>query len=59
MTNDKKDEILYQLNNWGGDNLGKTLGIIFTDVTDETLTATMPVTSRVHQPFGILHGGAN
>ena len=48
MTNDKKDEILYQLNNWGGDNLGKTLGIIFTDVTDETLTATMPVTSRVH-----------
>ena len=59
MTNDKKDEILYQLNNWGGDNLGKTLGIIFTDVTDDTLTATMPVTPRVHQPYGILHGGAS
>ena len=59
MTENKKNEILHKLNNWGGDNLGKTLGIIFTDVTDDTLTATMPVTPRVHQPFGILHGGAN
>ena len=59
MTEDKKNEILHQLNNWGGDNLGKTLGIIFTDVTDDTLTATMPVTPRVHQPYGILHGGAS
>ena len=56
MTEDKKNGILHKLNNWGGDNLGKTLGIIFTDVTDDTLTATMPVTPRVHQPFGILHG---
>ncbi|MBP3839852.1 MAG: hotdog fold thioesterase [Chryseobacterium sp.] len=59
MTEDRKNEILHQLNNWGGENLGKTLGIIFTDVTDDTLTATMPVTPRVHQPYGILHGGAS
>ncbi len=59
MEDRKKNEILHQLNNWGGENLGKTLSIVFTDVTDESLTATMPVTSKVHQPFGILHGGAS
>lgn len=59
MEDSKKNEILHRLNNWGGENLGKTLEIIFTDVTDESLTATMPVTPKVHQPFGILHGGAS
>lgn len=55
----KKTEILDRLNNWGQDHLGKTLSIVFTDVTEESLTAEMPVTSRVHQPYGILHGGAS
>ena len=59
MEDSKKNEILHRLNNWGGENLGKTLEIIFTDVTDESLTATMPVTPKIHQPFGILHGGAS
>ncbi|OWK74341.1 thioesterase [Flavobacteriaceae bacterium JJC] len=59
MTDDKKNEILHQLNNWGGENLGKTLGIVFIEVTDESLSATMPVTPKVHQPYGILHGGAS
>ncbi|AZB22919.1 PaaI family thioesterase [Kaistella haifensis] len=59
MEDRKKSELLHRLNNWGGENLGKTLEIIFTDVTDESLTATMPVTPKVHQPFGILHGGAS
>lgn len=54
-----KEQILEKLNTWGEETLGKTLDIIFTDVTDETLTATMPVTSKVHQPYGILHGGAS
>ena len=35
------------------------LGIQFTDVGDDYLTATMPVTERTKQPIGILHGGAN
>lgn len=52
-------ETLHQLNTWGGETLGKTLDIIFTDVTPDSLTATMPVTSKVHQPYGILHGGAS
>ncbi|MGA9211790.1 PaaI family thioesterase [Kaistella sp.] len=59
MTPEKKAEILHQLNTWGGETLGKTLNIVFTEVTDDTLTATMPVTPKVHQPYGILHGGAS
>lgn len=54
-----KTEILEKLNTWGGETLGKTLDIVFTDVTEDSLTATMPVTPKVHQPYGILHGGAS
>jgi 1,4-dihydroxy-2-naphthoyl-CoA hydrolase len=35
------------------------LGITFTDVGEDTLTATMPVDDRTKQPFGIMHGGAS
>lgn len=56
---ENKEEILEKLNTWGDETLGKTLDIIFTDVTDDTLTATMPVGPKVHQPYGILHGGAS
>ena len=59
MDDTQQSEILHKLNNWGGENLGKTLGIIFTEVSAGTLTATMPVTPKVHQPYGILHGGAS
>ncbi|GLB50477.1 thioesterase [Neptunitalea sp. Y10] len=40
--------------------LMETLEIEFTDVDieNETLTASMPVTPKVHQPDGVLHGGA-
>lgn len=56
---ENKEEILNKLNTWGGETLGKTLDIVFTDVTDDSLSATMPVTAKVHQPYGILHGGAS
>ena len=59
MDNSKKKEILERLNNWRGETLGSLLEIKFTDVDDDSLTATMPVTSKVHQPYGILHGGAS
>lgn len=39
--------------------MGSYLDIRFTEVTDHSLTATMPVTKKVHQPYGILHGGAS
>jgi len=38
--------------------LMETLDIEFTDIGDDYVTARMPVTSKVHQPNGILHGGA-
>ncbi len=56
---ENKEKILHQLNNWGGENLAKNLGINFTDLTEDSLSATMPVTPKVHQPYGILHGGAS
>lgn len=36
-----------------------TLGIEITEATRDRVTATMPVGPRVHQPFGLLHGGAS
>ena len=59
MTDERKKEILDKLNNWSSETLGRTIGIIFTDVDDDMLQATMPVTPKVHQPYGILHGGAS
>lgn len=40
------------------DTLMETLGIEFTQVGVDFLIARMPVTSKVHQPDGVLHGGA-
>lgn len=40
-------------------HIGDVLGIRFTRLTKEEVVATMPVDSRTHQPFGILHGGAS
>ena len=36
-----------------------TLGIQITEATKERVTATMPIGPKVHQPFGLLHGGAS
>ncbi len=35
------------------------IGIEITKITDCTLEGTMPADKRTHQPFGIVHGGAN
>lgn len=39
--------------------LMETLGIVFTELGDGYLRATMPVAPRTHQPYGLLHGGAS
>ncbi|MEC4114901.1 PaaI family thioesterase [Myroides pelagicus] len=39
--------------------LMETLGIEYIDAGPEYLVATMPVNSKVHQPMGLLHGGAS
>jgi 1,4-dihydroxy-2-naphthoyl-CoA hydrolase len=36
-----------------------TLGIEVVEATKERVVARMPVGPRVHQPFGVLHGGAS
>ena len=59
MDENKKKEILEKMNFAGKNTLVETLNIVYTDVSDDSLTATMPVNSRVHQPYGILHGGAS
>lgn len=35
------------------------LGIRITEIGADFLRATMPVTEHVHQPYGMLHGGAS
>ena len=53
-----KDELLQKANAASKNTLMETLGIEIVDFTEDTLTARMPVTSKVHQPDGVLHGGA-
>lgn len=54
-----KNEInLDRLNN-GPEYVGSFLGIKFTEWSENSLTATMPVNKKTQQPFGILHGGAS
>lgn len=47
------------LNQRGKNTMADWLGINFTIVGEDTLTATMPATERTKQPIGIVHGGAN
>lgn len=39
--------------------LMEALGIVFTELGEGYLRATMPVDTRTHQPYGLLHGGAS
>ncbi len=47
------------LNNRPKNHLSSFLGIEFSEITDNSLSATMPVNEKTHQPIGILHGGAS
>lgn len=54
-----KDEVLAISKKMCKNTLMETLEIEFTEVGDDFLIARMPVTPRVHQPDGVLHGGAS
>jgi uncharacterized protein (TIGR00369 family) len=41
------------------ETLLSTLGIEVVEASKERVVARMPITARVHQPFGLLHGGAS
>ena len=53
-----KEDVLKQANVACKNTLMETLQIEIVDYTEDTLVAKMPVNSRVHQPDGVLHGGA-
>ncbi|MGG7036149.1 MAG: PaaI family thioesterase [Flavobacterium sp.] len=53
-----KEKVLQLCNDWCKDTLMQTLEIEYIDAGEGFLTAKMPVNPRVHQPMGLLHGGA-
>ncbi|WP_028022450.1 hotdog fold thioesterase [Enterovibrio calviensis] len=55
----KKSISLEGLNKTSANTLVEHLGIQYTAFDDSSLTGTMPVDSRTHQPLGMLHGGAS
>ena len=58
MTFDK-EKILQYCNHVSKNTLMQTLKIEYTDAGEDFLVATMPVNPSVHQPMGLLHGGAS
>jgi 1,4-dihydroxy-2-naphthoyl-CoA hydrolase len=50
---------LEDLNSNRGGTLIGNLGILFTEIGDDFVRATMPVDARTIQPYGLLHGGAS
>ncbi|MDA0773457.1 MAG: hotdog fold thioesterase [Bacteroidetes bacterium] len=53
-----KEQILALCNGICKNTLMQTLEIDYVDVGTDFLVARMPVTSKVYQPDGVLHGGA-
>ena len=53
-----KKNVLEEANKTCKNTLMETLNIEMVDFGDDFLMARMPVNSRVHQPDGVLHGGA-
>lgn len=47
-----------QLNEFGKNTLSDHLQMKVTDLGEDYVTMSMPVSSQVHQPMGLLHGGA-
>ena len=53
-----KSELLEKINSGNSNTLMETLNIEFIEIGDNYVICRMPVNSSVHQPAGILHGGA-
>jgi len=58
LMNEYKEKILKICNETCKDTLMETLEIEYVDVGEDFLIAKMPVTKKVYQPDGVLHGGA-
>jgi 1,4-dihydroxy-2-naphthoyl-CoA hydrolase len=48
-----------QLQEHSRETLADTIGIRITEIGPDFLRATMPVVPKIHQPMGVLHGGAS
>lgn len=59
MQTAQKEKLLQLCNSYTRNTLMQTLDITYVDVGDDYLIAKMPVTPKVHQPDGVLHGGAS
>lgn len=47
------------LNYMNENTIAEALGLELTSIEDGVVTGKMPVDSRTHQPYGLLHGGAS
>lgn len=54
-----KERVLELCNKLSHNTLMETLEIEYIDAGEDFLKAKMPVNPRVHQPMGLLHGGAS
>ena len=54
-----KEKFLALCKEWSKNTLMETLEIEYIDAREDFLKAKMPVNPRVHQPMGLLHGGAS
>ena len=52
----KRHLTLDELNATSDNTMVTHLGIVYTRLGDDVLEAEMPVDTRTHQPFGLLHG---
>ncbi len=50
---------LTSLNARNAGTINEVLGIVFTEVGEDYIVGTMPVSEKTVQPYRILHGGAN
>ena len=55
----KKPADLDTINQFSLDGLVGLLGMRITAITDDSMTASMPVDERTTQALGLLHGGAS
>jgi 1,4-dihydroxy-2-naphthoyl-CoA hydrolase len=55
----KKDLSVADLVPLGKNTMAEHIGIEWTEITEDSLSARMPVDHRTKQPYGLLHGGAS
>ena len=54
-----RDYTVEELNGRPKGHIGDLIGIEFTEIKYDSISARMPVNEKTHQPYGILHGGAS